>query len=160
MALDIIKQYITLLSEFFTFSEAMTSPSLGSSPTPPMLPKHSNTLTTMHHLTKILGEIQETVNEVNGMEISSEASSNLKGLLDSARWKFEDILVHAWIRGMPQALCSTPKITHSPSRCEYLLPSGDMDGLNNRAVLNRIPLPNSCLPTAHHNLRFQNCRRS
>lgn len=98
MALDIIKQYITLLSEFFLFSEALTSPSLGTSPTPALLPKNSNTLTTMHHLAKILGEIQETVNEINTMEISSEASSSLKSLLESARWKFDDVLVHAWLR--------------------------------------------------------------
>lgn len=77
----------------------VSSPSLGSSPTPPMLPIDSNTLTTLHHLTKILGEIQDCVNEVNGMEISSEATSSLKGLLESARWKLDDILVHAWLRG-------------------------------------------------------------
>lgn len=101
MALDIVKQYISHLSEFFMFSDAaaITSPSLGSTTTPPMLPKDSNTLTTMHHLSRILGEIQDCVNEINGMEISSDASANLKGLLESARWKFDDILVHCWLRG-------------------------------------------------------------
>ncbi|KIP09756.1 hypothetical protein PHLGIDRAFT_126060 [Phlebiopsis gigantea 11061_1 CR5-6] len=100
MALEIVKQYISLLSEFFLFSDAaiITSPSLGGSPTPPMLPRDSNTLTTLHHLTKILGEIQDCVNEINGMDISSEATSNLKGLLASARWKFDDVLVHDWLR--------------------------------------------------------------
>lgn len=83
------------------FSDAaiITSPSLGSSPTPPMFPRDSNSLTTLHHLTKILGEIQDSVNEVNGMEISSEAGSSLKGVLESARWKFDDVLVHDWLRG-------------------------------------------------------------
>ena len=101
MALDVVKQYISLLSEFFMFSDAaiITSPSLGSSPTPPMFPRDSNSLTTLHHLTKILGEIQDSVNEVNGMEISSEAGSSLKGVLESARWKFDDVLVHDWLRG-------------------------------------------------------------
>lgn len=100
MALDVIKEYISLLSEFFMFSDAaVQSPNPENSATPPLLPKDSNALTTMQHLMTILGEIQETVNEVNGMEISSEATSSLKGLLDSARWKFADILVHAWIRG-------------------------------------------------------------
>lgn len=101
MALDIVKQYISLLSEFFMFSDAaiVTSPSLGNSPTPPLLPRDSNTLTTMHHLMKILGEIQDTVTEITGMDISSEASSSLRGVLESARWKFDDTLVHAWLRG-------------------------------------------------------------
>lgn len=101
MALDVIKEYISLLSEFFMFSDAaVQSPTLDNNATPPLLPLDSNALTTMQHLMKILGEIQETVNEVNGMEVSSEASSSLRSLLESARWKFEDILIHAWLRGM------------------------------------------------------------
>ncbi|KAI0776491.1 exocyst complex component Sec5-domain-containing protein [Irpex lacteus] len=101
MALDVIKQYIALFSEFFMLSDAAVvtnSPGPDGSPTPPLLPRDSNALTTMHHLMKILGEIQETVNEVNGMDISSEATSSLKGFMESARWKFEDILVHNWLR--------------------------------------------------------------
>ncbi|EKM56994.1 uncharacterized protein PHACADRAFT_208160 [Phanerochaete carnosa HHB-10118-sp] len=98
MALDIIRQYITLLSEFFTFSEVVMSPGLSSSPAPPMLPRNSNTLTTMYHLTKILGEIQDSANEVSSMEISSESTSSLKSLLESARWKFDELLVQAWVR--------------------------------------------------------------
>jgi exocyst complex component 2 len=48
---------------------------------------------------KILGEVQDSVNEVNGMEISGEVASGLKSLLESTRWRFEDILTHAWLRG-------------------------------------------------------------
>ncbi|KAJ8462960.1 hypothetical protein ONZ51_g10565 [Trametes cubensis] len=97
MALDIIKLYMSLLSEFFLFSDmAVMSP--GRNTTPPLFPKSSNSLTTAHHLMKILGEIQDSVNDVAGMEISSEASSILKNLLESARWKFADLLVNAWLR--------------------------------------------------------------
>ena len=125
MALDIVKQYISLLSEFFLFSDAaiITSPSLGSSPTPPMLPRDSNSLTTLHHLTKILGEIQDCVNEVNGMEISSEATSSLKGFLESARWKFDDVLVHDWLRGLRCPSAATDHILSATYlRCQPLLP--------------------------------------
>lgn len=52
-----------------------------------------------HYLMKILGDIQETVNELNAMEISNEAALGLKSLLESARWRFEDVLVAAWLRG-------------------------------------------------------------
>ncbi|KAM5533570.1 hypothetical protein V8D89_012786 [Ganoderma adspersum] len=97
MALDIIKLYISLLSEFFMFSDmAVMSP--GRDLTPPLFPKTSNSLTTAHHLMKVLGEIQDSVNDVTGMEISSEATSSLKSLLETARWKFEDLLVDAWLR--------------------------------------------------------------
>ncbi|KAH9897042.1 exocyst complex component Sec5-domain-containing protein [Cubamyces lactineus] len=97
MALDIIKLYMSLLSEFFLFSDmAVMSP--GRNTTPPLFPKSSNSLTTAHYLMKILGEIQDSVNDVAGMEISGEASSILKNLLESARWKFADLLVNAWLR--------------------------------------------------------------
>ncbi|KII91212.1 hypothetical protein PLICRDRAFT_173102 [Plicaturopsis crispa FD-325 SS-3] len=100
MALDVVKLYIALLSEFFTLSDmaVMASPSGSHNTTPPLLPAHSNAMTTSHYLMKILGEVQDSVNEVNGMEISNEAASGLKGLLESARWRFEDILTRAWLR--------------------------------------------------------------
>ncbi|THH31004.1 hypothetical protein EUX98_g3179 [Antrodiella citrinella] len=100
MALDVVKLYVSLLSEFFLFSDMAVMSPLGSASntTPPLLPKDSNSLTTAFHLMKILGEIQESVNEISVMEISHDASSSLKSLLESARWKFEDILVTAWLR--------------------------------------------------------------
>ncbi|KAH8101822.1 exocyst complex component Sec5-domain-containing protein [Cristinia sonorae] len=100
MALDIVKLYVSLLSEFFLFSDmaVMSSSVSGSNTTPPLLPRDSNSLTTAFHLMKILGEVQESVNEITVMEISHDASSSLKSLLESARWKFEDIMVNAWLR--------------------------------------------------------------
>lgn len=100
MALDIVKLYISLLSEFFIFSDmaVMTPPAAGGDGTPPLIPGHSNILTTGHYLMRILGEIQECVNEVNAMEVSNDTATSLKGLLESARWKFVDILVMGWLR--------------------------------------------------------------
>lgn len=101
MALDIVQLYILLLSEFFMFSDSrVSSPPTGAGDvTPPLLPMDSNALATGHQLMRIIGEIQDSVNDINSMEISGEATSSLKGLLESARWRFEDILIHAWIRG-------------------------------------------------------------
>ncbi|KAF8480248.1 exocyst complex component Sec5-domain-containing protein [Russula ochroleuca] len=98
MALDIIKLYVSLLSEFFVFSDmaVMTPPTEGSSAQ--LLPDNSNSLTTAHYLMKILTEIQDNVNEINSMEISGDMSSSLRGLLESAKWGFEDVLTHAWVR--------------------------------------------------------------
>lgn len=100
MALDIIKLYVSLLSEFFVLSDmAVMTPTLTEGG-PAFLPNDSNSLTTAHYLMKILTEIQDNVNEINSMEISGEMSSSLKGLLESAKWGFEDVLVKAWDRGM------------------------------------------------------------
>ncbi|KAI3602858.1 exocyst protein [Moniliophthora roreri] len=99
MALDIVKLYVTLISEFFTLSDmavmASPNPSAGSIS---LVPVNTTSFTTAHYLMKILGEIQECVNELNSMEISNEVSSSLRGLLESAKWRFEDILVTAWLR--------------------------------------------------------------
>ncbi|KAG6827599.1 hypothetical protein H0H92_011172 [Tricholoma furcatifolium] len=98
MALDIVKLYISLISEYFTLSDmAVTSPSLNSAPTS-NLPQDSHSLSTAYYLMKILGELQETVNDVNALEISPEVASLLKNLLESAKWKFEDVIVSAWLR--------------------------------------------------------------
>ncbi|KAI0030356.1 exocyst complex component Sec5-domain-containing protein [Vararia minispora EC-137] len=99
MALEIVKLYISLLSEYFVFSDmAVRSPSLSADSMPSNLPENSNSLATGHYLIKILAEIQETVNEVNALDISAETSASLKNLLESAQWRFDDILMHTWIR--------------------------------------------------------------
>ncbi|KAJ7057829.1 exocyst complex component sec5 [Mycena amicta] len=98
MALDIVKLYISLVSQFFQLSDmaVMKSPSeLTSSST---LPDNSNSLCTSHYLMRILGEVQETVNELNAMEISNDVTSGLKSLLESAKWRFEDLLIAGWLR--------------------------------------------------------------
>ena len=100
MALDIVQLYITLISEFFKLSDVTLMASQGSNnATPPLIPINSNSFTTAYFLMKILGEVQDSVNELNGMEISGDAASGLRSLLESTRWRFEDILTHAWLRG-------------------------------------------------------------
>lgn len=96
MALDIIKLYINFLSEFFILSDV-----LSNSPTPNSpehLPSHSNSLTTAHWLTKILSEVQDCVTEIGALELGE--GGLVKGLVESMRWRFEDILVRSWLRGM------------------------------------------------------------
>ncbi|KAG6865442.1 hypothetical protein C0991_002518 [Blastosporella zonata] len=98
MALDVVKLYISLISEFFTLSDmAVMSPNTNN-PTSSNLPSDSHSLSTAHYLMRILGELQDTVNDVNALEISQEVTSLLKGLLESAKWRFEDILVGTWLR--------------------------------------------------------------
>ncbi|KAF8999104.1 exocyst complex component sec5 [Cyathus striatus] len=98
MASEIVKLFISLISEFFKLSDMAVMAGSSNSALPPHIPKNSHSLSTAHYLMKILGELQECVNEINSMEISSEASSSLKGLIDSAKWRFEDILINAWVR--------------------------------------------------------------
>ncbi|KAF5383308.1 hypothetical protein D9615_005002 [Tricholomella constricta] len=98
MALDVVKLYISLISEFFTLSDMAVASPNANNPAPANLPKDSHSLSTAHYLMKVLGELQETVNELNALDISPEVSSSLKSLLDSAKWRFEDVLVSTWLR--------------------------------------------------------------
>ncbi|KIJ14534.1 hypothetical protein PAXINDRAFT_100026 [Paxillus involutus ATCC 200175] len=98
MAVDIVKLYVSLVSEFFNLSDMVIMQRNGDGPSPPLLPRQSNSLTTAYYLTKILIEFQDCVNEVTGMEIVAEASSSLRNLMENARWGFGDVLVHAWLR--------------------------------------------------------------
>ncbi|KAH9171067.1 exocyst complex component Sec5-domain-containing protein [Lactarius sanguifluus] len=99
MAHDVVRLYVSLLSEFFVFSDmAVTTPSMGEGSFAPLLPGDSNALTTAHYLMKIMAEIQDNVNEINSMEISGEMRSSLDDLLENAKWGFEDVLTHTWVR--------------------------------------------------------------
>jgi exocyst complex component 2 len=107
MALEIVKLYISLLSEFFVLSDmAVASASgPGSSTTPPMFPADSNAITTAHYLAKVLAEINETIGEINNVGLATDAGSLTQDLIASARWKFTDVLIHAWQRGKHFELC-------------------------------------------------------
>ncbi|KAH9036875.1 exocyst complex component Sec5-domain-containing protein [Lactarius pseudohatsudake] len=107
MAHDVVRLYVSLLSEFFVFSDmAVTTPSMVEGSFAPLLPGDSNALTTAHYLMKIMAEIQDNVNEINSMEISGEMRSSLDDLLENAKWGFEDVLTHTWVRGTLRLLLS------------------------------------------------------
>lgn len=94
MALDIIKLYINFLSEFFILSDVLSNSSTTNSPE--HFPSHSNSLTTAHWLTKILNEVQDCVAEISALELGE--GGLVKGLVESTRWRFEDVLVRSWLR--------------------------------------------------------------
>jgi len=87
---------------------------------PPLLPTNSHSLSTAYYLLKMLNDIQETVNELNLMEISNEASAGLKSLLESAKWRFEDILITAWLRGEAFSNVQT-NLGLRDIRCKHIL---------------------------------------
>ena len=99
MALDIVKLYISLIAGFFSFSDVEITSPTGPDSHKHFLPKASNSITMAHFLTKVLGEIQETMSEVGALEISSEVSANTKSFLESARRGLQETLIEAWRRG-------------------------------------------------------------
>lgn len=127
MALDITKRYVSLLSEFFSLSDTVVMQRNTNDPSPKLLPRHSNSLTTAHFLIKILIEIQDCANEVTGMDIVPEASSSLRNLVESARWKFGDVLIRVWLRGCCHRVLSSTLLTTMANRRNSIPPPRDMD---------------------------------
>jgi len=82
---------------------------------PPLLSAKSHSLSTAYYLQRILGEVQECVNDVKSLDISSEINQSLKSLLESIRSKFEDVLTSHWLRGKNidffSRVCSTESIS-------------------------------------------------
>ncbi|KAG8767750.1 hypothetical protein FRC15_005489, partial [Serendipita sp. 397] len=99
MVLDIVRSYIVLLSEFFSLSDMAASVASTKNATlPKFLPTGSDSLTACHYLTRILGEMTDSVNEILGMEVSDETNAGLRSLLETATWKFEETLCAVWLR--------------------------------------------------------------
>lgn len=151
MAFDIIKLYISILSEFFLLSDkAVTSLAAGNAKPPPFFPLSSNVLTTAHYLMKVLGEIQESVNEINLMEINAgrgnDVSSILKELIESVRWKFEDVLITAWLRGVSNVRHSWIYLTTVQTPLS--------------SIISKPGLPPSRNPTLHFISRTSNSSKS
>ncbi|KAG8808296.1 hypothetical protein FRB91_006330 [Serendipita sp. 411] len=99
MVLDIVRSYIVLLSEFFSLSDMAASVASTKNATlPKFLPTGTDSLTACHYLTRILGEMTDSVNEILGMEVSDETNAGLRSLLETATWKFEETLCAVWLR--------------------------------------------------------------
>jgi exocyst complex component 2 len=82
MALEIVRLYITLISEFFSLSDkAVVAPSRDSIDLPSFIPQGSNSITTAFFVSRILSDISECVGDVTTAELASDATSGLKACL-------------------------------------------------------------------------------
>ena len=101
MALDIVKLYISLISQAFLHSDLVVMTSASSSSNympPPLLPKDLHLLSTAFHLQKIIVEVQDCINDIS--TLSNEVMNGLKSLTESLKWRFEDVLTREWLQGM------------------------------------------------------------
>lgn len=169
MALDIIHLYISLLSRRFTLSDASVASSSSASSSGTLaafVPPHSNSLCTGLYANRILSEILDCIADIGGAEISSEATVGLKNLVESARWRFEDVLCETWARGAckvrrPSTWTSqlTPRPPSSFFRCEDLLSVGRLEGQRRCTDNDVLPRSHCRLPAPQRQLGLHNCRR-
>jgi exocyst complex component 2 len=104
MAYDIVKLFVTTVSQFFTLSDLAVAQSAGgknpqSQAPPPFVPEHANSVVTGHYAVRIVSEVADAISELSAMDISPEAAAGLKNMLESLRWRFEEAVCTTWSRG-------------------------------------------------------------
>ncbi|CAG8692324.1 5273_t:CDS:10, partial [Funneliformis caledonium] len=103
MASGVIELYASFLSELFSLSPS-DEPSTPVTPISPIttykkpsfVPSHSDSVTTCYFLTKVLKEMNECVNDINSINMASDASGTLSTLMDQTRWCFIEVICETW----------------------------------------------------------------
>lgn len=110
MSQEIVALYASLLTQFFHLAATNSldayhpqpAASEEATPTPPIpsfVPPNSNSMTTSHWLLRILNELTDCTSDLNALELAGEATSSLKEVVASARWRFEEAMCAVWVRG-------------------------------------------------------------
>ena len=104
MCLEIIRLYVSLLSQFFTLSDVAVAESSikkdGEDPAiPQFVPAHTTVLTACHYAEKVLEEAGEYAGELLHLEIGPEAGQSVKNMVESLRWRMEEVIAAIWARG-------------------------------------------------------------
>jgi exocyst complex component 2 len=98
MALEVIKLYISLLSTFFTLSDPSIS-SKASEEVPSFVPPGTTVLAACHFAEKLVEDVNEGIGELMGVDIGSEAGNGLRNMLDSLKWRMQEVISALWARG-------------------------------------------------------------
>jgi exocyst complex component 2 len=102
MAKGMIDLYASLLSDFFklvpppTDSEATVAPPVQRTS---FIPPFSDSVTTCFFLTRIVMEMSECVNDINSINMASNAFEALTTLMDQTRWRFVEVICDTWNNG-------------------------------------------------------------
>jgi exocyst complex component 2 len=107
MALELIKTYTTSLSQFFTLSDLAIAEAQSpvradnqDPPIPPFVPAGTTVISGCYWCEKIVDEVSECVGEVLSVDVGPEAGAGVKGMLDSLRWRFGEVVGTLWAKGM------------------------------------------------------------
>jgi hypothetical protein len=155
--MEVIKLYISQMSEIFKLSDVsimMSSISLGQ---PPRFPENSHSICSAYYLHKITADIQETVNELVALDIAQD--TGLKGFLESVRWRFVDYLITTWHRGWSTtiAYCGMIIIPDLHHRCQDTPLSGILGIKTKRNVYHTLSCPDRGVSATHDSCCVQDC---
>lgn len=99
MASDIIKTYLSTLAQFFRLSDiSVVAKSKPSSTIPNFVPAGTTVLAACYYAEKIVDDVSECVLELMAIDVGKEASQGAKGMLESLRWRLEEVISATWAR--------------------------------------------------------------
>ncbi|RXK41720.1 hypothetical protein M231_00955 [Tremella mesenterica] len=103
MASEIIKLYTSLLSQFFTLSDvAVAESNRKKSDINPLIPSFvplsTSVITACFFGEKLVEEVAECTGELAAVDVGSESSNALRGMLDSLRWRMLEVISSTWTR--------------------------------------------------------------
>lgn len=102
--MEIVKAYNTLLSQFFTLSDVAVAESAihregEDPPVPSFVPPGTTVITACYFAEKIVEDVTDCAGELMAVDVGSEAVTGLRSMLDSLRWRFEEVIAATWARG-------------------------------------------------------------
>jgi exocyst complex component 2 len=105
MTLDIVKLYNSTLSQFFTLSDvAISEVSYKKEgddiPLPSFVPHGTSVITACYFGERLVEDVAECANELGAVDVGNEATSGLRGMMSSLRWRFEEAITATWSRGV------------------------------------------------------------
>ncbi|ADV19942.1 Exocyst protein, putative [Cryptococcus gattii WM276] len=102
MALEILKLYSSLLSQFFKLSDPAVAESTahkdGSHQLPSFVPAGTTVITACYFAEKLVEYVSDCAGELAVHEIVNDSGNSMKGLIESMKWKMEEVIGAAWAR--------------------------------------------------------------
>lgn len=104
MALEILKLYSSLLSQFFRLSDPAVAESTsrkdGGHQLPSFVPAGTTVITACYFAEKLVEYVSDCAGELAVHEVVNDSGNSMKGLIESMKWKMQEVIGAAWARGM------------------------------------------------------------
>lgn len=105
MAFEIVRAYTTTLSQLLTLSDVAIAEAAirregDDLPIPSFVPPGTSVLTACHFSERIIADVSDFTGEMIAVDVGNEAANSLRAMLESMRWRLEEVIAATWARGM------------------------------------------------------------
>ncbi|OXC68440.1 hypothetical protein AYX13_02890 [Cryptococcus neoformans] len=102
MALEIVKLYSSLLSQFFKLSDPAVAESTprkdSNTQLPSFVPAGTSAIIACYFAEKLVEDISDCAGELAGHEVVNDSGNGMKGLVESMKWKMREVIGVVWAR--------------------------------------------------------------